>query len=75
MIIDYGSAFVSNRKEIESKGVQFPGQDAPDKISGGGLSAVVHNISKICGFEPQEHQDWDAFWRTRQEGVKERKFP
>ena len=34
IIIDYGSAFVTNRKEIESKGVQFPGQDAPDKISG-----------------------------------------
>ena len=57
MIIDYGSAFVTNRKEIESKGVQFPGQDAPDKMSGGGYSVVRHNTSKIYGFEPQEHQD------------------
>ena len=35
VIIDYGSAFVTNGNEIESKGVQFPGRDAPDKISGG----------------------------------------
>ena len=32
----YGSAFVTYRNEIESKGVQFPGQDVPDKISRGG---------------------------------------
>ena len=36
VIIDYGSAFVTYENEIESKGVQFPGRDAPDKISGGG---------------------------------------
>ena len=32
----YGSAFVTYRNEIESKGVQFPGQDAPDQINRGG---------------------------------------
>ena len=36
VIIDYGSTSVTYGNEIESKGVQFPGQDAPDKISGGG---------------------------------------
>ena len=36
VIIDYGSVFVTYGNEIESKGVQFPGGDAPDKISGGG---------------------------------------
>ena len=36
VIIDYGSAFVTYENEIESKGVQFPGRDAPDKISGEG---------------------------------------
>ena len=36
VIIDYGSAFVTCGNEIESKGVQFPGRDAPDKISWGG---------------------------------------
>ena len=36
VIIDYGSAFVTYGNEIESKGVQFPGRDAPDKISRGG---------------------------------------
>ena len=35
IIIDYGPMFVTFRKEIELKGVQFPGWDAPDKISGG----------------------------------------
>ena len=33
VIIDYGSAFVTYRNKIESKGVHFPGRDAPDKIS------------------------------------------
>ena len=33
VIIDYVSAFVTYGNEIESKGVQFPGGDAPDKIS------------------------------------------
>ena len=33
IIIDYGPTFVTLRKEIELKGVQFPGWDAPDKIS------------------------------------------
>ena len=32
-MIDYGSAFVTYGNEIESKGVQFPGRDAPDKIN------------------------------------------
>ena len=36
VIIDYGSAFVTYGKEIESKGVQFPSRDAPDKINRGG---------------------------------------
>ena len=36
VIIDYVSAFVTYGNEIESKGVQFPGGDAPDKISRGG---------------------------------------
>ena len=35
--IDYGSVYVAYGNEIESKGVQFPGRDAPDKISRGGL--------------------------------------
>ena len=33
IIIDFGPTFVTFRKEIELKGVQFPGWDAPDKIS------------------------------------------
>ena len=36
VIIDYGSAFVTYRNEIESKGVQFSGQDAPNNINRGG---------------------------------------
>ena len=36
VIIDYGSTFVTYGRANESKGVQFPGRDAPDKISGGG---------------------------------------
>ena len=40
VIIDYGSPFVTYGKitetKIESKGVQFPGWDAPDKINRGG---------------------------------------
>ena len=36
LFIDYGSALVTNWKEIESKGVQFSGRDAPDKIDSGG---------------------------------------
>ena len=35
VIIDYGSAFVTYRNIIESKGVHFPGRDAPNKISRG----------------------------------------
>ena len=35
VIIDYGSAFVIYGNKIESKGVHFPGRDAPDKISRG----------------------------------------
>ena len=36
LCLDLGSVFVAYGNEIESKGVQFPGRDAPDKISGGG---------------------------------------
>ena len=36
VIIDYGSVFVIYGNEIESKGVQFPGRGAPDKINRGG---------------------------------------
>ena len=36
VIIDYESAFVTYGNEIESKGVQFPSRDAPDKINRGG---------------------------------------
>ena len=57
VIIDHGPTFVTFRKEIELKGVQFPGWDAPDKISGGGQSTVAPDTSKICGFVPQDHQD------------------
>ena len=56
IIIDYGSGFVTYGNEIESKRVQFLGRDGPDKISGGGYSAVAPDASKICGFVPQEHQ-------------------
>ena len=41
------------RSSLESKGVQFPGRDAPDKISRGGLSAFALGTSKICGFASQ----------------------
>ena len=34
VIIDYGFAFVNYGNEIESKGVQFPGRGAPNKIIG-----------------------------------------
>jgi len=56
LFIDYGSAFVTNGKEIESKGVQFSGRDAPDKINRGGKSAVARDSSKISALMPQEHQ-------------------
>ena len=56
VIIDYGSAFVTYGNEIESKGVQFPGRDAPAKISGTSLFAVAPDTSKICGFVPQDQQ-------------------
>ena len=36
VFIDYRSAFVTYRNEVVSKGVQFPGRDASDKISRGG---------------------------------------
>ena len=35
VIIDYGSAFITNGNEIESNEVQFPDRSGPDKISGG----------------------------------------
>ena len=56
VIIDYGSAFVTYGKEIESKGVQFPSRDAPDKINRGGQFAVARDSSNISAFLPQEHQ-------------------
>ena len=37
------------RSSLESKEFLFPGRDAPDKISGGGQSAVAPDTSKICG--------------------------
>ena len=36
VIIHYGSAFVIYGNEIESKGIQFPGRGASDKINAGG---------------------------------------
>ena len=36
VITDYGFAFVTYGNEMESKGVQFPGRDALDKINRGG---------------------------------------
>ena len=42
--------------EIESKGVQFPGRGAPDKINRGGQFAVARDSSKISALVPQEHQ-------------------
>ena len=42
--------------KFELKGVQFPSRDAPVKIISSGLSAVVRDTSKICGFVPQEQQ-------------------
>ena len=36
------------RSSLESKEFLFPGRDAPDKISGGGQSAVAPDTSKIC---------------------------
>ena len=56
VIIDYGSLCVIYGNEIESKGVQFPGRDAPDKINRGGLFAVACDRSKISAFVPQEYQ-------------------
>ena len=52
----HGFAVPSIKLEIESKGVQFPGRDAPAKISGSSLFAVAPDTSKICGFVPQEQQ-------------------
>ena len=43
--------------EIESKGAQFPGRDALDKINRAAIkSAVARDSSKISAFVPQEHQ-------------------
>ena len=57
IIINYRSTFVTCGNEIELEGVQFPGRDDPDKISGDGWSAVVPDTSKICDFVSQDHQD------------------
>ena len=35
VIIDYGSKFVTYGNKIDSKGVEFPGREAPDKINRG----------------------------------------
>ena len=35
VIIDYGSKFVTYGNKIDSKGVQFPSREAPDKINRG----------------------------------------
>ena len=56
VIVDYGFAFVTYGNEIESKGVQFHGRDAPDIINRAGLSAVARHSSKISAIVPQEHQ-------------------
>ena len=42
--------------EIESKGVQFHGRGAPDKINRGGWYAVARDSSKMSALVPQEHQ-------------------
>ena len=47
VIIDHGSAFITYGNYIESKGVQFPGRDGPDKIRGAGRSAVARNALKF----------------------------
>ena len=36
VIVDYGSVFITYGNEIESKGVQFPGEMPLLKINGGG---------------------------------------
>ena len=56
VIIAYGSVFVIYWNEMESKGVQFPGRDASDKINRGGLFAGARDNSKISAFVPQDHQ-------------------
>ena len=50
VIIHYGSAFVIYGNEIESKGIQFPGRGASDKINTGGQFAVAPHSSKISAF-------------------------
>ena len=47
VIIDYRSAFVTYGNEIESEGVQLPGQDAPDKINRRGKFAVARDTRKV----------------------------
>ena len=57
--------------EIESKGVQFPGQGAPDKIKRRGSSAVAGDSSKISAFVPQEHQiRMHSYERDKLRGTK-----
>ena len=46
VIVDYGSACTTYGNLIESKGVQVPSQDTPEKISG----VVAHYTLKMCGF-------------------------
>ena len=56
-IIDYGSAFVIYGNETESRGVQFPGRGAPDKINGGmgaaNLQSPVRDSWKISALVTQ----------------------
>ena len=47
VIIEHGSVFVTYGNEIESKEVQLSDRGGPDKISGGGYSAVAHDTS-LC---------------------------
>ena len=53
VIIDYEYAFVIYGNEMESKGIQFPGRGASDKINRGGLFAGARDSS---AFVLQEHQ-------------------
>ena len=49
-----------NQKRVQTSLI-FCGQNAPAKISSGGLSAVARDSSKNPAYVKQEHQDWEAF--------------
>ena len=55
VMILYPSAFVTYGNKIESKGVQFHGRDALDRINRGSWFAVVRDSSTISAFVVQEH--------------------